>query len=290
MNKPKKILQISDIHIFLNKRHLEHRYVINLLVEYIKKNGVELVYIGGDVIDSKNKLQPEQIRVATYLFEAISEVVPIVCILGNHDCLVNNNSIIDSITPIIEPIQSLHPIYYLKDSGVYKLYDIDWCVWSCIDNKDPFSIIVKDYEFGYKIGCFHGTVNGAKTDSGFTLSSKTELSLFDNCDLVFLADIHKRNYFRNKEIAYCGGLIEAKVDEEGDKGGILWVWSDKKNKYLPQDVNLPNIYGFKTFKVNDLNTFDIKTVTENKSILSKTVRLLYVGDQIQFSLSKSFFW
>ncbi len=286
MNKPKKIVHIGDIHIFLNKRHQEHRYVISLLVDYIKNNNVDLVYIGGDVIDSKNKLQPEQVRVATLLFEAISAVAPIVCIPGNHDCLVNNNSVIDSITPIVEPIQGLHPIYYLKDTGVYKLYDIDWCVWSCIDNKDPFEEVKEDYKVGYKIGCFHGAVNGAKTDSGFTLTSKTEISQFDSCDTVFLADIHKRYYFRNKDIAYCGGLIEAKVDEEGEKGGIVWTWSEKKQKYIPQGFNLLNIYGFKTYKINELASFDLDTVIKDTTLLSKTVRLLYTGEQVSFSLSK----
>ena len=34
----------------------------------------------------------------------------------------------------------------------------------------------------------------------------------------------KRKVVEDKDIAYCGGLIEAKVDEEGEKGGIVWTW------------------------------------------------------------------
>ena len=122
MQKPKKIFHLSDVHIFRNKRHQEHREVIDNLIKTIIDENIELVYIGGDVVDSKSRLSPEQISVAAYFFLNIANTVPIVMIPGNHDIDLKKNGALDSLTPIINNLETAHPIYYLTETGVYNIF------------------------------------------------------------------------------------------------------------------------------------------------------------------------
>ena len=59
-------------------------------------------------------------------------VSPYIIITGNHDCNLNNSFRLDALTPIIKAIN--HPnIFYLKDTGVYKLADVHFNVLSVFE-------------------------------------------------------------------------------------------------------------------------------------------------------------
>lgn len=275
-SKPKRIFHISDIHIFRNKRHQEHREVIDSLIKVIKDNKVDIVYIGGDVVDSKSRLSPEQISTAAYFFLNIANTVPIVMIPGNHDIDLKKNGALDSLTPIINNLETKHPIYYLTETGVYNLYDINWAVWSCIDNKEP--VITGD---DYVVGCYHGPVKGCITENGFPLPNAKELEDFEKCDIVMLGDIHKTQFFRHDEVVMPGSLLQVNIDENVDRGGILWEWSEKEFTYKPTFKKVENQYGFKTFNIEDLASFDEKQIglPTDKFVC----RLLYTGTQEDYS-------
>lgn len=284
-NIPAKILHTGDIHIFRQKRHKEIILLTDKLVELIQKEKVDLVYIGGDVIDSKANLNPEQIKTANYFFYKISEVCPIIIIPGNHDTNLKSEGSLDSLTPIIESTNSLHPIYYLKDSGIYNLYNINWAVWSCMDNLNPFETTKEFDKSLITIGCFHGAIKGCVTDSSWQLQGDYHtVDMFSFCDNAFLADIHKRQYFRNNEIAYCGSIYQVKVDEEESKGVLIWEFHPQTKKYTPQYHQLETGFGFITIKVDDLNSFDDSIIESIPS--HKTIRLFYTGESDKFSSIK----
>jgi DNA repair exonuclease SbcCD ATPase subunit/DNA repair exonuclease SbcCD nuclease subunit len=282
---PPKILHTGDIHIFRHKRHEEIILLTQQLVELLVKEKVDLVYIGGDVIDSKANLSPEQIKTATYFFYKISEVCPIIVIPGNHDMNLKSEGSLDSLTPIIENLNPIHPVYYLKDSGIYNLYNLNWAIWSCIDNLNPFDVNPDYNPDQITIGCFHGAISGCLTDSNWQLGdSYHTIDMFHLCTNAFLADIHKRQYFRNEEIAYCGSIYQVKIDEEESKGVLIWEFNEKLNKYVSSYHQLETGYGFVTISISDLELFDI-SIVEN-IVPRKTIRLLYAGDSSTFSAIK----
>lgn len=274
INKPKRIFHIADIHIFRNKRHQEHREVIDNLIQVIKDSKADIVYIGGDVVDSKSRLSPEQISVAQYFFMNIANTVPIVMIPGNHDIDLKKSGALDSLTPIIDNLETAHPIYYLTETGVYNLYDIDWAVWSCIDNKVP---TIKGDNF--TVGCYHGPVKGCITENGFPLPNAKEIDDFKDCNLVMLGDIHKTQFFRNNEIVMPGSLVQVNIDENIERGGILWEWDG--TTYKPTFKKVSNEYGFKTYNIDDFLSFDEKAIAlpTDKFVC----RLLYTGEQAEYS-------
>lgn len=282
--RPKKILHCGDLHAFPRKRHHEFREQTNRLCELIQREKIDLVYIGGDVIDSKARLTPEQVEVVTQFFYQISDLCPIILIPGNHDMDLKQKGSLDSLTPIVDNIHSKHPIYYLKDSGIYPIYDIDWAVWSCIDELNPFDIATKTGT-NPVIGCFHGAVKGCKTDSEWIIT-ETDVTVeeFSSCDNVFLADIHKRQSFRDDEIAYCGSWYQVKVDEEEHKGVLIWTLDESKGKYAYEFHELINQHGFKTFLIEDIDkiTADDIIVPTDKFL----IRLLYIGAEENYSAIK----
>jgi DNA repair exonuclease SbcCD ATPase subunit/DNA repair exonuclease SbcCD nuclease subunit len=283
MPKPKKILHCGDLHAFQRKRHEEFKTMVDKMCSLIEKENVDLVYVGGDVVDSKARLSPEQIEAVTYFYYKVSSLVPIIGIPGNHDCDLKQKGSLDSLTPIVNNVNPVHPIFYLKDSGVYNLYEIDWCVWSCLDNKHPdFSTAKKE---SYKIGCFHGSVKGCVTDSNWLMAgSEMSVEDFNECNNAFLNDIHKQQDFRNKEIAYSGSWYQVKIDEEEDKGVLIWEWDENNARYEYTFHKLENENGFRTYEIKDLDSFDITSVSapSDKFI----VRLLYTGNEENYSAIK----
>lgn len=281
----KKILHLGDIHFTLFKNHDQLYELIYQLKSDIKKKNIDLVYIGGDVVHEFNKLSPELVTLLKHFFDVITEEVPIVMIMGNHDWNSNNPDRLDSLTPLIANNPQVH---YLKYTGVYNLYDILWCVWSEYDGftLDEILETIKDTP-GYRIGCYHGVVSGCRLYTGELMESNVSIETFDKCDTVFLADIHNRQYFRKLDIAYCGSTFQTNWGETDDeeKGGIIWEWNEKKKKFIPENYNIKSNYFLKTIKVTNCLTFSLdESYYESlrKKYKHLKLRLLYVGVQEKY--------
>lgn len=281
----KKILHLGDIHFTLYKNHEQLYSLIDRLKSDIIKNKIDLVYIGGDVVHEFNKLSPELVSLLEIFFKEVSELAPIILILGNHDWNANNPDRLDSLTPIISNNPRIH---YLKYTGVYKLYDINWCVWSEYDDftLDEILETIKHIP-GYRIGCYHGVLSGCKLYSGEVMESAVSVETFNQCDTVFLADIHNRQYFRNNDIAYCGSLYQVSWGETDDeeKGGIIWEWNEKKQKFYPKDYNIKTDYFLKTIRVTNCNTFKLQNdylEGLKKKYKHLKLRLIFSGQQDKY--------
>src|SRR3989344_7670618 len=98
------IYHISDIHIKKsNDRDDEYKQVFNNLKIYLEneyKNNKEiLVVITGDIIDST--YSTNNIILIKKFFNKISDICPIVCMLGNHDLENRNDEMKNYLSPLI---------------------------------------------------------------------------------------------------------------------------------------------------------------------------------------------
>lgn len=282
-----KVLKIGhggDFHFFQNKRHQEHEVLTDALCDLIVREKIDLFYFGGDINDSKTKLSPEQVQAIKRLVKKVTDLVPTVWILGNHDLNLKSKNRLDSLTPFLEDFEPKYPIHFFKHSGIYNLYGINWAVWSCLDDqKSPFTVNKEDIKPGPIIGCFHGAIAGAIGDNDiYKLKAEITVDDFAECDVVFLNDIHKRQSFRNNEIQYSGSWCQTKINEEESKGILIWNWNEKKEKFVADYRELPKNFGYRTYEVKDLKTFEFP-----KDDLPRTYipRLLYTGDVNDFSPS-----
>ena len=162
-----KIFHIADVHIRNVKRHKEYKIVFKRLYSYIKKNATpnSVIYVAGDIVHAKTDMSPELIDMVSDFFRSLADISPTIVITGNHDCNLNNSDRLDALYPIVKAIKHTD-LHYLKDTGIYRLADVDFNVMSVFDK--PVNFIKADkLTAETKIALHHGAVNNASTDAGF---------------------------------------------------------------------------------------------------------------------------
>jgi DNA repair exonuclease SbcCD nuclease subunit len=188
MNKVDKIFHIADIHIRNLKRHKEYRKVFSNLYKEIKsrKTDNSLIVVAGDIAHSKTDMSPELVDMVNEFFTNLTKLSPTIIITGNHDCNLNNTYRLDVLSPIVESLNN-KKLHYLKDSGVYNFGDVDFVVWSIYDEEENY-IKAKDIDSdNKKIGLYHGPVNSARTDAGFSIyNNKVTVDMMEGFDMFLL--------------------------------------------------------------------------------------------------------
>ena len=153
----KRIYHISDIHINLQAKHDEYKYVFKKLFDYLKsekenfkitnnKDIESCIVITGDILHSKTELLPECIELTRNFLSGCAKLMPTIIIAGNHDLNINNNERLDGLTPIVNGVDNDLPLYYLKKSGLYHFGNIVWSVSSVRDYLivDPSEITMSN--------------------------------------------------------------------------------------------------------------------------------------------------
>ena len=244
-----KIYHLADLHIRNLKRHKEYREVFQKFLNNVDKDNIEnsVIYLAGDIAHAKTEMSPELIREISWFLTECANRKHTFLITGNHDCNLNNNYRLDVLTPIVENLEN-DRIHYLKDTGVYPFHNLTFVVYSILDEKEnwPKAELVDGEN---TICLFHGPVNLAQTDIGYTVSSNSfTTDMFEGFDMVMLGDIHKRQTLGSPTIAYAGSMIQQNHGESLDKHGYL-LWDVESRTF--EEFDLPNDYGFYTLDVNN---------------------------------------
>ena len=247
--KVEKIYHLADLHIRNLKRHNEYRDVFNKFLENVRKDNIEnsIIYLAGDIAHAKTEMSPELVREISWFLTECANLKETFLITGNHDCNLNNNYRLDVLTPIVENLNN-ERIHYLRDTGIYPFHNITFVVYSILDKKEnwPKAELVEGEN---KICLFHGPVNKAETDIGYTVSSNSfTTEMFDGFDMVMLGDIHRRQTLGVPTIAYAGSIIQQNHGESLDKHGYL-LWDVESRTF--EEFDIENDYGFYTLDVND---------------------------------------
>jgi len=130
----KRIVHTADIHIRLSSLHKEYEIIFNRLYESIKEIKEEiLIVICGDLLHTKNELDPDTIMFVLDFLKNLSKISPVIIIAGNHDCFEHSDKV-DSITAILEE-RLLPDVHYLKESGIYIYNNIIFGVSSIKDKN-----------------------------------------------------------------------------------------------------------------------------------------------------------
>jgi hypothetical protein len=254
--KVEKIYHLADLHIRNLKRHKEYKEVFQKFLNNVDKDNIEnsVIYLAGDIAHAKTEMSPELVREISWFLTECANRKHTFLITGNHDCNLNNNYRLDVLTPIVENLNN-DRIHYLRDTGIYPFHNLTFVVYSILDNKEnwPKGELVKGEN---TICLFHGPVNLAQTDIGYTVSSNSfTTDMFDGFDMVMLGDIHKRQTLGTPTIAYAGSMIQQNHGESLEKHGYL-LWDVDSRTF--EEVDIPNDYGFYTL---DVDSGIVPTVT-----------------------------
>jgi DNA repair exonuclease SbcCD ATPase subunit/DNA repair exonuclease SbcCD nuclease subunit len=260
-SKINAIVHIADIHIRLTKRHDEYTSVFDkfydALDKAVKLNSV--LVIAGDIFHNKSDLSPECVKIGSDFLKNCADRIPTILTAGNHDATLANKSRLDCLTPIVEALN--HPnLYYLKISDVYRYENILFNNFSVFDDAEKY-VRYEDIASKYKvetdhhIALFHGPVNNAITDIGYTVSNRAITNeLFDGHHIAMLGDIHKHQILQEYNepdekpiIVYAGSMIQQNHGEELKGHGFL-MWDLKRKIY--KHYELKNDYGYYTVEIN----------------------------------------
>ena len=255
LERIKYIYHLADLHIRNLNRHKEYRQVLTQFFEDVDSQKLEdaVIFLGGDIAHAKTEMSPELVREITWIFTECAKRLPTYVITGNHDCNLNNKNRLDVLTPICENL-SVPNLYYLRDTGVYEVANgITFTVYSILDRKEnwPKGTEVNGKK---KICLFHGPVNTARTDVGYTVQSETFTpEIFDGFDMVLMGDIHKRQVvqYRDKKrnkpvVVYCGSTIQQNHGEYLENHGYI-LWDVEKETFT--EHNHHNDFGYLTIDV-----------------------------------------
>jgi DNA repair exonuclease SbcCD nuclease subunit len=246
----KKIVHFSDLHIRLFKDHELYRKILEQAFSEWKSIDPDRIIFTGDLLHSKNQLTPELIEFSSWLLTECSKIAKTILIPGNHDFLTSNLERLDSLTPIINSLDNPNIVYY-KDRGVYEDENVSWCVYSQFQGNVPPDIIEAK---GYKIGLFHGPINGLKSDLGYDFGEEAyDTDKFEGLDIVLCGDIHKRATFNipnDKRGTMCGSFIQQNFGESIGKHGY-GVYELDKDEYT--FIDLPNPKPFLKFYISSID-------------------------------------
>jgi DNA repair exonuclease SbcCD nuclease subunit len=258
----KKIVHLADIHIRTYRHHDEYEEVFENLYTKCKELTKDYDYdevrivIVGDVLHQKITISNESLLVTSKFFNKLSEIAPLVVVAGNHDLLENNIERMDSITPVIELLNS-DKINYYKGKECYLDNNIVWCNYSIFEHNERPDIESARAEYGDDktyVGLFHAPIIGAKTDLGYTFDTGTRVDFFSGCDFVLLGDIHKRQDLEfDIPVTYSGSLIQQDFGESVSNHGFL-LWDVESRTYEGFEVENP--YKYYLFEVNSIDDVD----------------------------------
>lgn len=277
------IYHMSDIHIQNIKKHKEYKQVFEKVYDKIRikskeKEKQSLIVLTGDIVHSKTELSPETINMTYHFFHELSQILPVIVIAGNHDCIVSNPNRLDALTPIISNSIGINNLHYLKTTGLYKYHNIIFGLTDIYTDTPLLSENITTEIFKeikqknkYKIALYHGPIRESKTDTGYEMKSvRFRAKDFRGYDYAFFGDIHKFQYLnKDKTMAYAGSLIQQSYGESLENHGILkWDLFKKTSKL----IQIPNNYGYciinvKKGKVINKNIYEI--IPKNPKITLK---------------------
>ena len=283
-----KFIHMADMHFDIpftvlnsrnrlgEKRRLEQREALKKIVEYIKNNNVEYLFIAGDLYEHEY-IRKTTVEYINNLFKEIPNT-KIYIVPGNHDPYVNDsvyktfqwNSNVFIFNEKIEKVENDDcDIYgygfndfYRKDS---KLEDIR------IENRDKINILIT-----------HGSLNGGTVeDMEYNPINKTKLKQL-GFDYVALGHIHKLDYNNepNQSIVYPGSTISLGFDELG-KHGVIYGELNKENlnlKFIPMD---PKEFKELELDISDLNSEEELIEKINSLELEENIyyKIILIGDK-----------
>ena len=265
--------QISNTELG-NSRRLEQRKALKKIIEYIKENNVDYLFIAGDFYEHKY-IRESTIEYINKLFKEI-EQTKIFITPGNHDPLIKNSFYNkykwnDNVHIFNSKISCVNDgninIYgYGFDDFYYTNPEIESLE---LEDKNKINILIT-----------HASLDGTNNvDLQYNAVSKRTLENI-GFDYVALGHIHKSNYTENETIVYPGSTISMGFDELGRHGMVVGEFSDKKLKteFIPLDEG--------EFKINELDISELESVetiadTINNLILdsNKFYEIYLVGNK-----------
>ena len=269
-----KIAHFADYHILNNEWHERYRIGNEFIYKKLKEEKPDRIVIAGDLYESFVQISNEAELLAGELLNNLAKIAPVVITLGNHDLAKKSKNKVNSVHTLIN-LMSNPNISFYETSGFYEDDNVMWVVHSHLEKHiNPWNDIQhkKDKTKTY-IDIFHDPINGAKSDSGLEMKSKTNRNLTDfKGEFGFFGDLHTLQFFKNDTFAYPSSTFQQTAGEDVENHGfLLWDIKDKSYEY----IIVPDDYKIITFKTDE--NFDYDNITWNHKLATdkSTFRIIW---------------
>lgn len=245
---------LSDKENFGNIRRMDQRAVLKKIIEYIKNNNINYLFISGDLYEHQH-IRNTTIEYINNLFKEI-ENTKIFISPGNHDPYLNNSM-------YSKFNWNNNVIIFNSEIKKYSFNDVDIYGYGFTDfyceNSKINEIKIEDKN-KTNILIMHANLDQAD-NKGYNDVKTKELEEM-GFNYIALGHIHKRNFEKDisKNIIYPGSTVALGFDEQGEHGVIEGEISNKKLKlkFIPFDD--------KKFVVNNL---DITNIISEEELIEK---------------------
>ena len=285
-----KFVHIADMHFdsaFVNlsdkdnlgkQRRLQQRKVLKKIIEYIKENNIEYLFISGDLYEHKY-IKQTTIEYINNLFKEIPKT-KILISPGNHDPYIKNsyynkfnwNENVKIFEARIEKVGE-------QKINIYGYgFDDFYCTNSGIENlkiSEPEKI---------NILIIHGTLDGASIEEKQYNSMARKMLEEKGFDYIACGHIHKADY--NTNIVYPGSTTSLGFDEIGQHGMI--VGEIEKDKLQLEFIELDE----EKFKEIEIEVTDILSKEELIEKINQTeianneyIKIILIGNR-NFEINK----
>lgn len=243
-----KFVHIADIHFdspFVNLsdrenlgdiKRLEQRRVFKKVIEYIKENAIDFLFIAGDLYEQQY-IRKSTIEYINGLFKEIPNT-KIYISPGNHDPYIKNsyynqfqwNDNVHIFSSKIEKIA-------VENIDIYGYgFDDFYCTNCGVENLE-----IQD-QTKTNILVIHSTIDGANLEEKQYNSIPKRILEEKGFDYVATGHIHKLDYhtYENQNIVYPGSLISLGFDELGEHGMIVGEIEENKKlttEFIPLSEN-----------------------------------------------------
>ncbi len=265
-----------------NTRRLDQRKALKKIIEYIKENKIEYLFICGDLYEHEYVKQ-STIEYINNQFKQIQET-KIYIVPGNHDPNLKNsyynkfnwNKNVHIFKENIEKIEE-------KAVNIYGFGFNDFYM----KNSKYYEIEIKDRE-KINILLAHGSIEGGATeDLEYNPMNKTKLKNL-GFNYIALGHIHKTNNKIEENIIYPGSTISLGFDELGTHGMIVGNIDEETKKLTTKFVEIDE----KEFIEHEIDITEIQTkeeliekINETKTQENKYYKIILTGNR-QFEINK----
>ena len=271
-------VKLSDKDIMGDLRRLEQRKVFKKVIEYIKENNIQYLFISGDLYEHKY-VKLSTIEYINNLFKEIPDTKVFIS-PGNHDPIIKNSYYnkyawsknVKIFTSNIELVEESNidgygygfDNFYCKNSDIEKIK---------IKNPEKINILIT-----------HGTLDGVTIEDREYNPIKRKSLEQIGFDYIALGHIHKLDYSTN--IVYPGSTISLGFDELGDHGMI--VGNIQKNSLELNFVPLDD-EEFKEIEMDITDIFSkeelIEKINELNIKSNQYVKIILIGNR-NFEINK----
>ena len=292
--KKMKFVHIADMHFdspFVNLsdkeylgdlRRLEQRKAFKKVIQYIKDNNIELLFISGDLYEHKY-IKKTTIEYINNLFQEIPNT-KIFISPGNHDPYLKNsyynnfkwNENVKIFKSELEKVE-------LEEADIYGYgFNDFYCTQFNqekieIHNKNKINILV-----------MHATLDGASIEEKQYNAVKAKDLKEKGFDYIALGHIHKLDYnsYENQRIVYPGSTVAIGFDEPGKHGMIVGDINKNEIKlnFIPLDEKEFKLYELDTTEINSKEEL-IEKINELNFEENNLIEIILVGKR-NFEINK----